>query len=56
MDWSDIQQATLLPICGISFTTNAGKARINGAEIEISGKPFAEVPLSIQLGLGHTDA
>ena len=56
MDWSDIQQATLLPICGISFTTNAGKARINGAEIEISGKPFAGVPLSIQLGLGHTDA
>lgn len=56
MDWSDIQQNTLLPICGVSFTTNAGKARINGGELEISGKPFAGVPLSIQIGLGYTDA
>jgi iron complex outermembrane recepter protein len=56
MDWSEIQQATILPICGMSLTTNAGKARINGGEIEISGRPFAGVPLSIQFGLGYTDA
>ncbi|MEJ2410999.1 MAG: TonB-dependent receptor [Novosphingobium sp.] len=56
MDWSHIQQNALLPICGFPFTTNAGKARINGGEAEISGRPFAGVPLSIQLGLGYTDA
>lgn len=56
MDWSDIQQSAFLPICGLQFTTNAGKARINGGEIEIGGRPFANVPFSIQFGLGYTDA
>jgi outer membrane receptor protein involved in Fe transport len=56
MDWSNIQQTAFLPICGFPFTTNAGKARINGGEVEISGRPFAELPLSIQFGLGYTDA
>lgn len=55
MDWSNIQQ-TALPGCGFSFTTNAGKASIKGGEIEIGGQPFADFPLSIQLGLGYTDA
>ncbi|MCF8709640.1 TonB-dependent receptor [Rhizorhapis sp. SPR117] len=56
MDWSNIQQTAFLPDCGFPFVTNAGKAQINGGEFEIAGRPFAGVPLSIQLGLGYTDA
>ena len=33
-DWKDIQQAVGLPSCGFSFTTNAGAARVRGAELE----------------------
>ena len=56
IDWSRIQQAVLLPTCVQAFVTNAGKARIRGGEIEVSGRPFGTVPLTIQLGLGYTDA
>jgi len=45
----------LLPTCTVSFIANAGKARIRGGELEIAGNPFAEVPLSVQFGLGYTD-
>lgn len=55
IDWSNIQQSIFLPTCTLSVTTNAGKARIRGGEFELSGRPFADVPLSIQLGLGYTD-
>ncbi|MBB3859316.1 outer membrane receptor protein involved in Fe transport [Novosphingobium hassiacum] len=56
MDWSNIQQIGTLPICGLTFTTNAGKARINGGEFEINGRPIADVPLTLQLGVGYLDA
>lgn len=56
MDWSNIQQVATLPTCGLTFVTNAGKARINGGEFEIGGRPFAEVPLMLQLGIGYLDA
>lgn len=56
MDWSDIQQIGTLPTCGITFTTNAGKARIKGGEFEIGGRPLANVPLTLQLGVGYLDA
>ncbi|WP_198924694.1 TonB-dependent receptor [Nitrospirillum viridazoti] len=55
IDWSDIQQSVYLPTCTLSVTTNAGKARIRGGEMEISGRPFAGVPFSIEFGLGYTD-
>lgn len=55
VDWSDIQQSVYLPTCTLSVTTNAGKARIRGGEMEVSGRPFAGVPLSIMVGLGYTD-
>lgn len=55
IDWSKIQQQVLLPTCTFSFVANAGKARIRGSELEISGRPIANLPLSIQLGLGYTD-
>jgi outer membrane receptor protein involved in Fe transport len=57
MDWTDIQQSLTLPQpCGLQVATNAGKARINGAEFELGGRPIANVPFTLQLGLGYTDA
>lgn len=56
IDWTDVQQAVPLPGCSLSFTTNAGKARIRGGELEVSGRPFPGIPLTIQVGLGYTDA
>jgi outer membrane receptor protein involved in Fe transport len=55
IDWSHIQQTALLPTCTLSFIANAGKAQIRGGELELTGKPLAETPLSLQLGLGYTD-
>ncbi|MWV27557.1 TonB-dependent receptor domain-containing protein [Aurantiacibacter rhizosphaerae] len=55
IDWSDVQQTIFLPDCSISFITNAGKARIRGGELEVSGRPIASVPLTVQLGLGYTN-
>jgi len=55
IDWSDVQQTIFLPDCSISFITNAGKARIRGGELEVSGRPISSVPLTVQLGLGYTD-
>jgi len=55
IDWSNIQQTVLMPVCGFAFQTNAGKARIRGGEFEVSGQPFDGVPLSIQIGFGYTD-
>jgi len=54
IDWSNIQQTTILPNCLFQITTNAGKARIRGGEMELSGRPFANFPLSIEVGLGYT--
>jgi outer membrane receptor protein involved in Fe transport len=34
-NWSDVQQQ-VAPGCGYKFTTNAGKARVYGAELELS--------------------
>jgi outer membrane receptor protein involved in Fe transport len=53
IDWNKIQQSVVLPICTFSFTGNAGKARIRGAEFELSGRPLADVPLTLQLGVGY---
>lgn len=55
IDWSNIQQQVVLPICTFSFVANAGKARIRGGELEIGGRPVADLPLSIQIGLGYTN-
>jgi outer membrane receptor protein involved in Fe transport len=56
IDWSNIQQTALLPHCTLSFRANAGKARIRGGELELSGKPFDQTPLTLQFGLGYTNA
>jgi len=54
IDWSNMQQTVLLPKCSLGFISNAGKARIRGGELEVSGKPVATVPLSVQFGLGFS--
>jgi len=56
IDWSSIQQSVLLPGCTVSFTGNAGKARIRGGEVELAGRPIADVPLILQAGVGFTSA
>lgn len=53
IDWSNIQQTVWLPTCALSFIANAGKARIRGGEVELSGRPLANVPLSVQAGVGY---
>jgi outer membrane receptor protein involved in Fe transport len=55
INWSGMQQTILLPDCSVSFITNAGKARIRGGELEVSGRPIPSVPLTVQLGLGYSD-
>jgi outer membrane receptor protein involved in Fe transport len=54
IDWSDMQQTVLLPKCSLTFLSNAGRARIRGGELEVSGKPLVTVPLGVQFGLGYS--
>ena len=54
IDWQDIQQSVLLPVCGIPVQLNAGAARILGAEWELA----AHIPAGFELetGVGYEDA
>jgi outer membrane receptor protein involved in Fe transport len=54
IDWNQIQQKVVLPACTFSFIGNAGKARIRGVELELSGRPIADVPLTLQMGIGYS--
>jgi iron complex outermembrane recepter protein len=53
IDWNKIQQAVALN-CGFLFRGNAGSARSQGIELEISARPVPS--LNISLGVGYTDA
>ncbi len=53
MNWSDIQQRIILPVCEAPATVNAGKARIRGAELEATGR-VAE-SLEYRIGVGYQD-
>ena len=39
IEWTDIQVPINLPDCGFPFTSNSGKARSRGAELELSAAP-----------------
>lgn len=52
-DWTQIQQTVSLK-CGVSFTGNAGAARIRGTELEFSGNLTDH--LAVHGGFGYTDA
>lgn len=54
IDWSNIQQQISLPLCGYGVTGNSGAARSTGFELELSGRPVAE--LTLGLGVGYTNA
>jgi outer membrane receptor protein involved in Fe transport len=56
IDWSNVQQAVSLPpnLCAETFTSNLGKARSNGADLEVT----ARVGKALEFGLavGYTNA
>jgi iron complex outermembrane recepter protein len=51
-DWSDVQQQ-VAPGCGYKFTANAGKARVYGAELELSWLVFPGLVLAQNAGYTH---
>ena len=51
-DWSNLQQQ-VAPGCGYKFTTNAGKAKVYGAELEIAVVPVTGLTLSQSVGYTH---
>lgn len=54
IDWRQIQQPAFVPGCFFYLLGNAGKARINGAEVELTGR--LAPGLGVRLGLGYQDA
>jgi len=52
IDWTGIQQGVALS-CGFGYTTNAGEARIRGAEIELSA--MLADGLRLASGVGYID-
>lgn len=54
IDWRDIQTNFLLPNCGFSFASNAGKARSQGVELELAHQLSRALNVSVQAS--YTDA
>jgi iron complex outermembrane receptor protein len=54
IDWSNLQQQVLLP-CGSYFDVNGNSARINGAEVELSGRLGSSFQLRFGAGYESTD-
>jgi iron complex outermembrane receptor protein len=52
--WNNIQQAFLVPICGIQFTTNAGDAVSKGFDVQ--GQFQVTHGLELEASVGYTDA
>ncbi len=48
--WSDIQLETVSEVGGIEFFTNAGKARVDGLELEIFAEPVSGLEFTGALG------
>ncbi len=51
-DWSNVQQE-VAPACGFKFTTNAGKAKVYGAELEVAVILAPGLVLSQNAGYTH---
>ncbi|HUI60219.1 MAG TPA: TonB-dependent receptor [Steroidobacteraceae bacterium] len=51
-DWSNIQQQ-VAPGCGYKFTTNAGKAKVYGAELELAVVPVEGLVITQSVGYTH---
>ena len=54
IDWSDVQLAVTIPGCGPNFIMNAGKARSQGADLQVQGRFFDS--LTVDLAMGYDDA
>ena len=54
IDWKNLQQQVALP-CGFYLQLNGGEARINGAEIELSGRLAPSLQLRFGLGYEKTN-
>jgi outer membrane receptor protein involved in Fe transport len=50
--WDQIQQLVALP-CGFQFRANSGRAEIKGFDMEIHGRPTANLDLSAGVGYQH---
>lgn len=50
IDWNKLQQDIQLPGCGFDYETNVGKAKSYGFEVEIKGKPTANITLGFSGG------
>jgi iron complex outermembrane receptor protein len=53
IDWRNIQQTIVLPICGFAFTTNAGDAKIYGSEVEARARVTPNWTVSLNSGSTH---
>lgn len=54
IDWKNIQQAVALNSCGFQFTSNLGRARSRGFDIQFELKPTDR--LTLQAEVGYVDA
>jgi len=50
MEWKDIQQVVLIPVCGFTLTVNGAAARSTGAELEVAYAPVAGLTMSMSGG------
>jgi iron complex outermembrane receptor protein len=53
INWQNIQQTIVLPICGFAFTTNAGNANIFGSELEMQARVTPAWTVSLNAGSTH---
>ena len=54
VDWKNIQQAVYLPSCGDFFTSNLGRARSTGGDLEVLWRPSEALTLDVTVA--RTDA
>jgi iron complex outermembrane receptor protein len=54
IEWNNIQQAILVPACGIQYTANVGSAVAEGFDLQ--GQWQVTHGLSLELTVGYTDA
>jgi iron complex outermembrane recepter protein len=56
LDWKNIQQTMVFPICGYTWVFNAGDARVTGLEYEVLFKPRAisGLTLGVNGAFSHT--
>ncbi len=54
IDWKDVQVSFRDPITAFSFLTNAGRARITGAEASVTAKPWRG--MTVVMSAAYTDA